>query len=125
MGEAVGKAGRELEFVREASASLAITEQMLALTGKDLNLGPLGSGRGGPLDSSSFLSPSVVAASQLPAQPEERPTRDEDLGASLLQAAPQVSWAPLLLSPQDHALRVWIEGGSILRSGGEMRASQG
>ena len=62
LGEAVGKAGRELEFVREASASLAITEQMLALTGKDLYLGPLGSGRGGPLDSSSFLSPLLDSA---------------------------------------------------------------
>ena len=49
----------------------------------------------------SLLSlPSAVAATQLPAQPEQMPVRDQDFGASLLHTASQVSGVPCFSTPE-------------------------
>lgn len=60
----------------------------------------------------------VVAASQLPAQPEERPTRDEDLGASLLQAAPQAQWSHLDSTQKEQYWDLMLETYGKMVSGG-------
>ncbi|XP_027952801.1 zinc finger protein 18-like isoform X1 [Eumetopias jubatus] len=54
----------------------------------------------------------VVAATPPPGPPEERLIRDQDFGASFLQAAPLVSWLPCLSHPRAGLEGVsWQSGG--------------
>uniref|UniRef100_A0A8C3WCX3 Zinc finger protein 18 n=1 Tax=Catagonus wagneri TaxID=51154 RepID=A0A8C3WCX3_9CETA len=58
------------------------------------------------------------AASQLPAQAEERPIRDEDLGASLPQTAPQEQWSHLDSTQKEQYWDLLLETYGKMVSGG-------
>nr|XP_036857295.1 zinc finger protein 18 isoform X2 [Manis javanica] len=94
--------GQEIlsEKLGPASCAAGDMEPPLEVVPQELGLENLPSGPGEPLhcavkEESDTEQESVVAASQLPAQPEERLSGDQAFGASLLQTAPQVQWRHL------------------------------
>ncbi|XP_046532323.1 zinc finger protein 18 isoform X1 [Equus quagga] len=60
----------------------------------------------------------VMAASQLPAQPEGRLMRDQDFGASLLHTAPQEQWRHLDSSQKEQYWDLMLETYGKMVSGG-------
>ncbi|XP_027809864.1 zinc finger protein 18 [Marmota flaviventris] len=60
----------------------------------------------------------ALAASQLPAQPEERLIRDQDFGAALLPAAPQEHWRHLDSSQKEQYWDLMLETYGKMVSGG-------
>lgn len=99
--------------------SALLCEDLLSVLGGVVDGGHLG-------PSISCFSTSVVAASQLPAQPEGRLSGDQAFGASLLQTAPQVSWVPPLLFPREvHVSSQEVLGERHPQNEAERRAQQG
>ncbi|KAG8521862.1 Zinc finger protein 18 [Galemys pyrenaicus] len=94
--------GQEIlsEKVESASCQVREVEPHLEVVPQELGLQNSPSRSGEPLshivkEESDPEQELVMAASQLPAQPEERLIRDQDFGASLLQTVPQEQWRHL------------------------------
>ncbi|XP_008853922.1 zinc finger protein 18 isoform X2 [Nannospalax galili] len=60
----------------------------------------------------------ALAASQLPAEPEERPVGDQDLGTALLPAAPQEPWRHLDSTQKEQYWDLMLETYGKMVSGG-------
>lgn len=109
--------------VESASCQVGEVESRLEVMPQELELQNSPPGRGEPLshvvkEESDAEQELAVAASQFPAQPEERLTRDQDFGASLLHTAPQEQWRHLDSTQKEQYWDLMLETYGKMVSGG-------
>ncbi|KAK2497013.1 hypothetical protein MC885_008481 [Smutsia gigantea] len=117
--------GQEIlsETLGPASCPAGNVDPPLEVVPQELGLQNSPSEPGEPLrctvkEESDMEQESVVAASQLPAQPEERLSGDQDFGTSLLQTAPQVQWRHLDSTQKEQYWDLMLETYGKMVSGG-------
>ncbi|XP_036776603.2 zinc finger protein 18 isoform X1 [Manis pentadactyla] len=117
--------GQEIlsEKLGRASCAAGDMGPPLEVVPQELGLENSPSGPGEPLhcavkEESDTEQESVVAASQLPAQPEGRLSGDQAFGASLLQTAPQVQWRHLDSTQKEQYWDLMLETYGKMVSGG-------
>ncbi|XP_006761752.1 PREDICTED: zinc finger protein 18 isoform X2 [Myotis davidii] len=116
--------GQDILPEKEESAGCQVgeVESLLEVTPQELGLGNSPSGPGEPLShmvkEESEAEQELVAASQLPAQPEERLIGDQDFGTSLLHTAPQEHWKHLDSIQKEQYWDLMLETYGKMVSGG-------
>lgn len=110
------------EQVESASYQVGEVESLLEETPQELGLGNSPSGPREPpshlVKEESEVEQELVAASQLPAQPEERLIGDQDFGTSLLHTAPQEHWRHLDSIQKEQYWDLMLETYGKMVSGG-------